>query len=244
MFAQYSKWVLVLLALVFLFELVQMGWRIYIGRNLARRAIPFSRESPISQMHILVVGDSTALGVGARDPKDSIAGRLGKDYPNAAIVNLGRTGALISEVEEQLRGAKGKNFDLVLVQAGGNDILRFTELTQLKKDVAAILEQAKGMGDDVLRIKVVLMTTGNVGNAPFFPWPIGLVYTQRTRAAREIFIQAAKDAGAIYVDLFTERSDDPFLKDPQKFHAPDMLHPSSAGYGIWYSKLSEGQILP
>lgn len=228
------RWLLLLLVFVLLFELLQMGWRFYIGRNLARRAMPFSRENPISQIYILVVGDSTAVGVGAQDPRDSIAGRLGKDYPNAEIVNLGKTGALISEVPEQLHGAKGKNFDLVLVQAGGNDILRFTELSQLKKDVTAVLEQARGMGD-----QVVLMTTGNVGNAPFFPRPIGWIYTQRTRAAREIFIHAAKDAGVIYVDLFTERGDDPFLKDPQKFHAPDMLHPSGEGYGIWYKKLSE-----
>lgn len=243
MFAQYSKrslssikwffWFSILLVLILLFELLQMGWRFYIGRNLSRNAVLFSREDPKATVHILVVGDSTAVGVGA-NPKSSIAGRLGEDFPEAEIVNLGKTGVRVKDVEEQLETVKGKKYDFILLQVGGNDILRFTPLEQLQENTASALKQAKELGD-----MVILITTGNVGNAPFFPWPIGWIYTERARSAREIFMQTAKDNGVIYADLFTERKDDPFLKDPKKFHAPDMLHPSGEGYGIWYEKLRE-----
>jgi lysophospholipase L1-like esterase len=54
---------------------------------------------------------------------------------------------------------------------------------------------------------------------------------------------AARRGDATFVDLFHERDNDPFLKDPDRFFAPDYLHPSNDGYGLWYDALkSQGHL--
>lgn len=49
----------------------------------------------------------------------------------------------------------------------------------------------------------------------------------------------AKQYNVTYIDLYEERNKDEFLKDPKKYFAKDMFHPSSDGYGLWYKKFKE-----
>ena len=88
------------------------------------------------------------------------------------------------------------------------------------------------MGD-----RVILFTSGSVGSAPVFPWPLSTVYTHRTKKVRELFMRVAKEKNIAYVDLFKEKRDDPFLKDIQRFYCPDMLHLTADGYRVWYDQL-------
>ena len=54
---------------------------------------------------------------------------------------------------------------------------------------------------------------------------------------REMARASATANGALHVDLFKEAADDPFLRDQQRLHAADGLHPSDDGYAIWYEEL-------
>ena len=42
--------------------------------------------------------------------------------------------------------------------------------------------------------------------------------------------------GAVYVNLFKERAEDPFVQEPG-LHARDGLHPSDLGYAVWLQEL-------
>jgi hypothetical protein len=58
-------------------------------------------------------------------------------------------------------------------------------------------------------------------------------------AARRRFREAAS-AGAVdatYVDIYPERAADPFAQDPKRLIAADRLHPSDAGYAVWFDEL-------
>lgn len=193
----------------------------------------YERIIPDAQQRILVAGDSTAAGTGAKDSADSIAGRLGRDFPNSNVRNIGANGLKIAGLREKLAAlSQDERYDLILLQIGGNDILRFTPRGAFRRELVEALEEAKKRSE-----RVVLMSTGDVGLAPafspFFPW----FYSMRTRAVRELLIQTAQEQNVIYIDLFEEKENDPFLKDPKKFYAPDGLHPSGEGYGLWYQKL-------
>jgi len=48
---------------------------------------------------------------------------------------------------------------------------------------------------------------------------------------------AAQNPKLDFVNLFDEPKDDVFVQDPDTYVAADGLHPSSAGYGIWFAKL-------
>jgi len=88
------------------------------------------------------------------------------------------------------------------------------------------------------------MPGGNVGNAPFFFAPLSWIMTSRSRELHAMVRASAAARGAVYVNLFKEAADDPFVRDPQRLHAADGLHPSDDGYALWYSELRSQAALP
>ncbi len=130
---------------------------------------------------------------------------------------------------EQLERAG--QFDIVLLMAGGNDVIRLRSPQDLRDDVERALALATERAGHV-----IVMPAGNVGNAPFFFPPVSWEMTRRSRALHRIVREAAARHGATYVDLFRERDDDPFVRQPG-LNARDGLHPSDAGYREWYATL-------
>ncbi len=222
----------IIVCLYFVVNSVQLGLRVYEGMKLAGESSAYEVRNPEARKRMLIVGDSTGVGTGADDPADSIAGRIAHDFPGIEIVNKSDDGARVSDVLEQLNSLDDGIFDLVLVQAGGNDILRFTNLDTLKAALVDVLHQAFQVAPEV-----IFMSTGNVGSAPAFFPPIDWLYTERARKVRSLFLLVSREKGVDYVDLFREEADDPFLEDPKRYFAPDLLHPGSDGYGLWYEEL-------
>jgi lysophospholipase L1-like esterase len=181
---------------------------------------------------LLIVGDSTAVGTGASQPAESVAGRIGRAFPQVAIVNRGRDGAKTAAVSRQLGNPRDASFDAILIQVGGNDILRFTGVSRLREDLQALLGSAKAQAG-----LVVMMSTGDVGRAPAFPWPVDKYYSWKSKRVRQMILSLVAAEGVEYIDLYNPRPDNPFYRDPKRFYAHDGLHPSGQGYGLWYDKL-------
>ena len=85
---------------------------------------------------------------------------------------------------------------------------------------------------------VVIMPSGNVGNAPFFFAPLSWLMAQRSRHLHQLVREAAEKNGALYVNLYKEKSKDPFAQRADELNAKDGLHPSDAGYRVWYAELN------
>ena len=215
------------LALLIAWDIYETRRLIAIGVNLSKNAIPFSRKA--SSPNMLVVGDSTAVGTGASASSTSLAGLLGARFPTASIVNRGVNG---SKTRDLLSRGDLKNgqFDLVMIHIGGNDTVRFTNLSELSKDIQKVLEQAKSISKNV-----VLVSTGNVGTARLLPFGTRWAFAIRTRQVRDLFRTTAAENGVTYVDLFREPALDPFAQNPSKYYAADSFHPSDAGYADWFS---------
>lgn len=221
---------LLVVVLALLFFALRTFYYIRIGRGLAASAVAYSQEGIDSAPRVLVIGDSTAVGVGAATPEESLAGLLGRDFPQATIVNAGVSGAKTHELIERLKQRHGERYALVLLHIGGNDIVRGTPTTDLLRDIAEVLRLARRLSDNV-----VLVTSGNVGTAKLFPPGYRWLLERRTRYVRELFMNEAQQADAHYVDLFREQAHDPFARDPHRYYAADMFHPSSEGYADWYA---------
>ena len=224
---KYFLFLLVVFIAVIAFEYYLTRQRITIGVGLAQSAIPFEREG--TGLKILVIGDSTVVGTGASSAEQSIAGLVGKTFPEATIVNQGVNGAKVNDLIDRLEELDD-HFDLVMVHIGGNDILRFTDYGQLGLGIDKVLDLAKEKGD-----KVTLTTTGNMGTARLLPFGTRWIFEKRTRKVREIFKPMAEKKGVFYVDLFREKPVDPFAQDPGKYYAADSFHPSDEGYADWYT---------
>ena len=223
---------LALLALHLVYAVAIVAWRIHVGSAIADAAQPFERVVPDAAQRILLVGDSTGVGTGALDPTLSTAGQFGEAYPNAEIINRSRNGRKIHETLAVLDEFSGQHFSLVMIQIGGNDIIRFTPLPEVERDLVAMLEKARALSPNV-----VILHSGNVGAAPFFPRPWDLLWTARAREVRALYLRTVPEHGAHYVGLFQERRDDTWLKEPARYYAVDGLHPSALGYADWFSKI-------
>jgi lysophospholipase L1-like esterase len=207
------------------------AWRIGQSASLARQSEPFESSPAQATASLLVVGDSTAVGTGASSPAASIAGLIARDHPQLTIVNRARDGARFADIVGQLAGQQ--RFDAILVLGGGNDVIRFTGDAQLEQDIARAAELAR-----VRARLVVFMPSGNVGSAPFFFAPWSWLMTRRSESLHRFVRQAATDNGAAYVNLFKDKASDPFAQGPGELNASDGLHPSDAGYRLWYEELN------
>ncbi len=196
---------------------------------LAKASEPLQRSVSNAQARLLIVGDSTAVGTGATSPQTSMAGLLAKAYPRLHIENRARDGATFADVVQQLMGTD--RFDIVLIQAGGNDVIRLRNLDGVRADIASAAQLAGERAP-----LVVLMPAGNVGNAPFFFAPVSGWMTSRARTLHGHVRETAARQGAIYVNLFKEHDADPFVQQPA-LNASDGLHPSDAGYRLWFDEL-------
>lgn len=238
-----SSWpVPVLLAVVLVLALATTGcavWRIGKAGELARLSEPLQHTPVDAALRLLIVGDSTAVGTGASSPQTSLAGLLAQAYPRLRIDNRARDGATFAGVISQLEGASAR-YDLVLVNAGGNDVIRLRGMDAVRADIERVTMLARARSD-----RVVLMPAGNVGNAPFFFPPVSWLMTARARELHGIVRDVAARQSAVYVSLFKDKANDPFAQRPKELNAADGLHPSDAGYRVWFDELmAQAQLAP
>lgn len=196
----------------------------------ASRLCGQSRSFEAAPARLLLVGDSTAVGTGASTPEASVAGLIARRHPGVQIVNRARVGARFSDIARQLDG--NERFDIILILGGGNDVIRLTQAASLQASIRRTLKKARARA-----ASVVLMPAGNVGNTPFFPMPWAWLMTRRSRQLHALARAAAASAGALYVNGYRERADDPFVQQAQLLNARDGLHPSDAGYRLWFEAL-------
>lgn len=236
------KFIIILIAVV-VGVLIYDSARVYLlikkSAALIESIKPFSRaakgssDTPGQSMRILVVGDSTAYGTGTTDVNFSTAGRLAALYPNAEVVNLAINGLKIQgllNIFDKL--PVNEHFDIVLIQIGANDIIRLTPMTDIASGIKKVLDRAEQFGG-----KVVVLHSGNVGDAPFWPWYVGAVLASRSYEVQGIYKNevALRDENKVrYADIIAAPADKILKNDPDTYYSADKLHLNEAGYGIWF----------
>jgi len=221
------------LAIVFLYGAysVAVFWNASrISAPLINATPPFNREDASLTKHILVLGDSLVVGVGAA-PAQTVAGRLSQSL-NASVENYGRSGAKTTDLAAQASQAKKAVYDLVLIQIGANDVIQLRSLASAEANMDLALAEAKKKST-----QVVFLMAGNIGDAPLWPWPWPYIYTKRTLDLRARYQALALKHDALFVDLYTRG--DLFASDPTRFYAADKLHLSADGYEKWFDVITE-----
>jgi len=205
--------------------------------NLPKTIWLIASVSPYEQSgtgagRILVLGDSTGYGTGASTSAQSVAGRMGADYPGFQIINDSVNGRLISDLASVAETVSGQH-NLILLQIGANDILQKRDLETVRAELEAAIAQL-----ETHTSHIIMLSSGNVGSSPAFTGDKAQEYESLSRAFIAMYHEVADSSTAlIYIDLFRERSDDPFVINPQKYMAWDGLHPTGAGYQYWYDVL-------
>lgn len=226
---RYTLLILAVVAAAYVvYEFVRIGRLVRISSNLVSEARGFERSDGTFSM--LVLGDSTAVGVGALS-HTTVAGRLAIAL-DASVENYAKSGARTRDIKEQFREAQKPHYDLILIQIGANDVIRLASAEKTGETLDAALGDIAKKSDHV-----VLLTAGKIGDAPFFPRLFSGVWTHRAGALRERFKSIVEEYDGVYVDLFAK--EDVFSSDPSRYYAPDGLHLTPDGYGFWYEKTEE-----
>jgi lysophospholipase L1-like esterase len=210
-------------------------WRLGEARALTSASEVFEQHPRNATLRLLVVGDSTAVGTGASSPAGSVAGLLGSRYPKLWVDNGARDGAKFDEVPAQVATANNaEGYDVVLICAGGNDVMRGTDIHALR----AAVERSFFVAKAALKAGglVLVQPAGNVGNAPFFWPPVSGLMSRRSRDFHAMVQTAAARHGVRYVGLYKDKAQDPFAQR-NDLHAADGLHPNDAGYAVWRDEL-------
>jgi lysophospholipase L1-like esterase len=203
---------------------------INIGVPLAARAVAYEQHPAEPTSHILVIGDSTAVGTGADRPEESTAGLLGHDYPEADIVNRGVNGARLADLSTSFVEFDDQEFDLVLVQIGGNDVWHFTRFTDIEDSLNNVLADATRVGKHVM-----IMHGGDFASAKALPLGTRWLFSWRSAKLRELYQRVVPEYGASYVDVWHANDNKP--DRAAAFYAADNFHPSSSGYADWYAEI-------
>lgn len=215
------------------------------GRQV-RRAMPRLADAhgptegmygrPPARLRIVVVGESTVSGVGARTHTHSLPGRLAAALGASLHVSVGwkavgQSGANAREaanlVDEGLvhgaRGARGERFDCAFVALGVNDVIERTPLARWKGDVAALAELM--IARHGVR-SVVLLGVPPMHRFPALPQPLRAFLGARAQELdAELAALAAERAELLHVPTPVD--------GPLEYFCADRFHPSEAGYAAW-----------
>ena len=205
--------------------------RIRFSRRIVARTQAAQQTPSCCRRVIVVAGDSTAFGVGAL-PAESTAGRIAAAFPHARVINVARSGANVGRVRDQLESLDIERADMVLIHACANDVLEFRNPAIVEADLRAALAKAKTLSNNV-----VLMPGHDFSVAPFFLRPISRLIKWQAQKVHAIVKRVSGEMGVMFVDLYEDPANEPFLREPHRYYCPDLLHPSGEGYAIWFAAL-------
>lgn len=184
------------------------------------------------RLHLVVLGDSTAAGIGVDDPADAYPALLARrlaETTNARVelTVLGVAGARVADVAgEQVRAAAPLDPDVVFVGVGANDVTHLTSLGDVRDDMERAVRALEATG------AAVVVAGAPDMRVPVWHQPLRQLAYLRGRQVADAVEDAARAAGASVVEL-AEETGPFFAEDPDAHFSEDGFHPGPLGYRRW-----------
>ena len=191
----------------------------------------FGEESD-DTLRLVVLGDSTAAGLGADDPSGAyatiLAERLARERDvQVELTALGISGARVADVlHEQVPQVAALNPDLVFVGIGANDVTHMTPLSRIERDMALAIRRLKETG-----ARVVVAGAPDM-RATAWHQPLRWLAGIRGEQVANTIERVGHEQGVGVVELADETGHH-FEADPEPHFSDDDFHPSSLGYQRW-----------
>jgi lysophospholipase L1-like esterase len=189
-----------------------------------------SRAAPL---RLVLLGDSTALGVGVDQVGDTVGGQLAAmlaEGPGGRRVELSSVAVARSrsiDLGAQVsRALVGRRPDVAVILIGGNDAIRFTPIATAAEHLASAVRRLRAAGS-----AVVVGTCPDLTAAYAFPPPLRHLMGWRSHQLAHAQKTATRAASGIVVDLGATTGA-VFRADVGTF-CHDGYHPSADGYRVW-----------
>lgn len=187
-------------------------------------------------VHLAVLGESTAAGVGVQRHADGFAGHLaasvaehtGHQVRWRAVARSGASARFARRELVPRLGATTWTPNVVVVVLGINDLLRMRRPRVFQRDMRRLVQ---AITDEIGPVPVVLSGIPPMRRLRILPQPLRSFVALRARAIdHAIRLVAARTAGVRYVPF--DAAAVPPGSD-ELYFAADRFHPSSAGYRSW-----------
>lgn len=208
---------------------------------------PFPPASGVKPLGLLVLGESTAAGVGATSHHEALTGRtavalaqrcdrsvlwhaLGANGATAARLRQNHAAILAPFTKAQTIVIDEQQVDelMVLIALGVNDSIRMTPPALWRQELAALIDELRAV---LGPCRVVLAGVPPMARFPALPVPLRTVLGAHSRRLdRELRILAGRTPDVYHCPTP--------LPDPAHF-ARDRFHPGVAGYAAWGDVLAE-----
>lgn len=189
-------------------------------------------DSEGAPLRFVVLGDSTAAGIGALDADRSypvllaerLAARL--DRP-VELTDLGISGARVGDLlETQVPEAVTARPDLVFIGIGANDVTHVTPLDDVRTATARVLERLETTD------AIVVVAGAPDMRAQAWPEPLRTLAGWRGRQVASAIGETARGRGVEVVPL-AEKTGRFFAEAPERHYSADDFHPGPRGYARW-----------
>jgi lysophospholipase L1-like esterase len=208
--------------------------------ELARRAIGQPPDDPpladgryghfyAASISLLVLGDSSAAGVGVDIPEQTPGALIAAGLAQIAqrpvqLTVVARTAARTSDLAGQIRQAADTRPDLAVVMVGANDVTHRVRPTTSVRLLDEAVRRLRELGT-----AVVVCTCPDLGTVEPIPHPLRWVARRASRRLAAAQTIAAVEAGARTVSVGSILGPE-FAAQPGNMFSPDRFHPSPAGY--------------
>ena len=184
---------------------------------------------------LLVIGESTAAGIGAIEHARALSGFLAAETTSrlggtVAWTVRGQSGATARRVLTEMLPAGQEPFDLIVLTVGINDLFDLRTLRDWAADLRPLVEALTGESG---RTRVIVSGMPPVDRIPAVPQPLRFVVAGRARAMDRITRRISAACGATYVPISLPRG------CGRELYATDGFHPSEAGYREWARMIAE-----
>lgn len=181
----------------------------------------------LSPQRLLILGDSSAAGVGASHQAQALSGGLARHLPGAAWRLEARTGATTATTLSSLHQLKGAQFDTVLVVLGVNDVTHMVALRRLLAQRHALYQRLRV---DHGATRIVVSGLPPMGDFPLLPQPLRWVLGQQATRYDAALAKQAQRLGHAYLRHH--------IRFDPAMMAADGFHPGPAAYRLWAERLA------
>ena len=180
-------------------------------------------------LRLLVLGESTAVGVGVTDQRDGLGFRVAGELARRTQARVewhvvGRTGATVAQVTSSLLHDLPGDLDLVVVVFGVNDTLRLRSRRAWRRQIGQLLDAVTPSVATTGRIAI--LGVPHFATLPALPQPLRTILHWHALALdRELHTVIARRRRCVHVPSIPLPVGD--------FLSHDRFHPNAVAYTVW-----------
>ncbi|WP_067476721.1 SGNH/GDSL hydrolase family protein [Actinomadura hibisca] len=189
----------------------------------------FDLSLPGEPLSFAVLGDSTAAGLGVREPDETPGALLAAGLASIAgrpvrLSNVARSGSRSAALEGQVDRALAVRPEIAVIMIGANDVTNRVPAAESVRHLASAVERLRAAG-----CEVVVGTCPDLGSVKPVMQPLRWIARRASRqlaAAQTIAVVERGGRSVSLGDLLGRE----FAADPREMFSADRYHPSARGY--------------